>query len=158
MTFLPEAIWRRRLGSELRQMRESGERFSSNADATEYEIEIAGRGLYKDGGAVKERGSHRVGVKLMRSYPYAGGIEVTWLTPIFHPNIRAADGRVCIQLLNNWGATSSLVLLAGGLRQLLEHPNPLDPLDYEAAEYYSHGVPLKLPPASGPDNMPRIIG
>ena len=157
MAFLPEDIWRRRLDSEYRQVQASGVAFSCNTDKTEYEISINGKGYCLDGGSLVPRMEHSVRITLLRNYPYAGGIDVVWLTPIFHPNIRANDGKVCIQLLNNWGATQGITSLVEGLKQLLEHPNPADPLDPEAAAYFASGKLLTKEYSARP-GAPRIVG
>lgn len=148
MPRLPEAIWRRRLENEFAELKASGISFAANADKTEYTIALRGKGVFLSSGAIKPVDSHKVRVRLLRDYPYPGGLEVTWLTPIFHPNIRSEDGRVCIQLLNAWSEGLSLSSLAAGLKQLLENPNPQDPLNKEAAKYFSekqgiaHAQPL----------------
>lgn len=156
MAFLPESIWKRRLESEFKQMSASSEKFVANAERTEYEVTIVGKGFFLDGVQVKQRREHKVRIKLLRNFPYAGGIEVVWKTPIFHPNIRQEDGKVCIQLLNNWAASMSVLSLVAGLRQLLENPNLSDPLDKMAAEYFSGGK-LELKKYSSVPGMPRIL-
>ncbi len=136
MPRLPEAIWRRRLDNEFAELSASGAVFKAGADKTEYVLELSARGIVLQGGREVPVNSHRVRIRLLRDYPYPGGLEVTWLSPIFHPNIRPQDGRVCIQLLNAWSEGLSLVSLAAGLKQLLENPNPKDPLNKEAAKYF----------------------
>ncbi len=160
MAFLPEAIWQRRLESEHRQMVESGEAFTASADKAEYRVDIVADGLALDSSdRVVQRREHKVRIRLLRNYPYAGGIDVTWMTPIFHPNIRNEDGKVCIQLLNNWAASQSVASLVQGLRQLLKNPNPADPLDKRAAEYFSQGAQAKQHAAAAfRQGGPRIVG
>jgi len=156
MAALPEAIWKRRLESEYDEMRESGERFEANAALTEYTVSMRGPGLYRDNGKVFRRDSHSVKIELLRSYPYPGGIDVVWLTPIFHPNIREADGKVCIQLLNDWAENQTVAALVKSLHHLLENPNPNDALNKEAADYFAEnpGAQLQAPATPG---KPRIV-
>ncbi|HIH20081.1 TPA: hypothetical protein HA244_02330 [Candidatus Micrarchaeota archaeon] len=135
--FLPENIWRRRLESEHSEMRASGIKFETNADQTEYTLNLHGKGLAKQGDAIVEKDSHTVQIILLREYPYPGGIEVYWLTPIFHPNIRAEDGRVCIQLVNDWSETTNVLGVVRALQHLLENPNPKDPLNKEAGKWFA---------------------
>ncbi len=137
MPMLPEAIWRRRLESEFQQMVASKENFEVNESKTSYVISLRGVGLFKNGNSLQKRESHSIQIDLKREYPYAGGIEVTWLTPIFHPNIRSEDGKVCIQLLNEWSEGMTLASLVKALKQLLEKPNPNDALNKEAADYFA---------------------
>ncbi|NYZ78141.1 hypothetical protein H0N96_01945 [Candidatus Micrarchaeota archaeon] len=140
MPMLPEAIWRRRLESEFQQMAASGEHFEVDEMKMSYVISLRGVGLFKNGGSLdslQKRESHSIQIDLKREYPYAGGIDVTWLTPIFHPNIRSEDGKVCIQLLNAWSEGTTIASLTKALKQLLEKPNPNDALNKEAADYFA---------------------
>jgi len=137
MPFLPEAIWKRRLESEHQELNAAGIDFESSQDNTTYLLRLRAPGYEKTQQGIKERYEHEVRIVLQREYPYPGGLEVTWITPIFHPNIRASDGRVCLHLLTHWGAAITLAELAKGLVYILEHPNPADPLDKEAAVWFS---------------------
>ncbi len=152
MAFLPDNIWRRRLESEYEEMRSAGYKFEANPDKTEYTVSLHGKGLYKQGDSVLERDSHTVEVVLLREFPYPGGIEVYWITPIFHPNIRADDGRVCIQLVNDWSETTSVASVVKALQHLLENPNSKDPLNKEAAKWFeANGFGAEKP------KKPRVV-
>lgn len=135
MPQLPEAIWRRRLHAEFEELSKSNLAFSANAEKTDYKIRLVGEGIEKTVGGTKPRFTHEVRILLRREFPYAGGVEVYWLTPIFHPNI-SKEGLVCIQLLNLWSPSVSVKNITDGLKQLLENPNPKDPLNKGAAEYF----------------------
>lgn len=135
MVFLPESIWKRRLESEFQEMQRSGERFDYSPDFTTYTITIAEPGVVMRNNSLSVEYGHKVEVKLKREYPYPGGIEVTWLTPIFHPNIRSEDGKVCIRLVNEWMETNTVLSVVNALKQLVKNPNPNDPLNKEAAEF-----------------------
>jgi ubiquitin-protein ligase len=145
---LPEAIWRRRLESEHAEMQAVGEKFDCSPDFTQYTVSVRGPGLYKNGGKLSRRDSHSVQITLKREYPYAGGIEVVWLTPIFHPNIHPGDGKVCIHILNEWAEGRGLKETVKSLRQLLVQPNPYNALDKEAADFF----------AERPDDVNRVLG
>jgi ubiquitin-protein ligase len=154
MPQLPLEIWKRRLESEFLEMRASGENFEANAAKTEYTIVLKGEGLEeKENGAIAKRYMHQVKIILKREYPYAGGIEVYWLTPIFHPNISDPEGVVCIQLLNVWNEGVSVKSVVDGLKQLLQNPNPLDPLNKRAAKYFLEKETM----AKTEDKKPRIV-
>ncbi len=146
---LPPKIWKRRLENEYRQLKETPLKFEVNADYTEYVLSVNGPGLYREGERVIERNKHAVKIELNRNYPYPGGIEITWLTPIFHPNIRE-DGKVCIQLVNDWAENQTVSNVVSALHYLLENPNPSDPLNKEAAAYFEGKT--KEP------KKPRIVG
>lgn len=135
MPQLPLEIWRRRLESELEEMKASDYNFTVTKDLQEYAVSLNAKGLVEDGGRIIPKSDHRVKIVLKRSFPYPGGIEVAFTTPIFHPNIRKEDGLVCIQLLNEWSEMSSVASVVNGLKWLLEHPNPASPLNKEAADF-----------------------
>lgn len=155
MPTLPEQVFHRRLDAELDEMRRSGYEFSVSADKTKYEVTIRGKALQKLNGMISVRETHKLEVLLNRAYPYAGGIELAWLTPIFHPNIRERDGRVCIQLINEWAASQTIASVINAVQQLLENPNPLSPLNKEAAQYFieNPGVLQRQEP-----RKPKILG
>jgi ubiquitin-protein ligase len=82
-------------------------------------------------------------------FPYPGGINFSWLSEIFHPNIDPLEksssseqgtGYICLNILRKWSRLSDLVTTVKALRILVENPNPDDPLDYpgcsEAAKYF----------------------
>ncbi len=150
---LPESVWRRRLDSEYSEMQQSGLSFSCSADKSEYTIELQARGYTFSGGMASPASYHKVKVRLNRSFPYPGGVEVTWVTPIFHPNIRSQDGKVCIHLLNNWSGLTSVANIAAGLVHLVENPNTLDALDKKAAQYFANNFVGNKPA----NNKPRIV-
>ncbi|HEV8290206.1 MAG TPA: ubiquitin-conjugating enzyme E2 [Candidatus Norongarragalinales archaeon] len=152
---LPDAIYQRRLESELEEMRKSGEKFSATTDKTEYVVQLSAPGLQKTGNAITQRQEHQVRIRLKRAYPYPGGLEVTWLTPIFHPNIRP-DGVVCIQLINKWSAAQTVTSVVKALRQLLENPNPASPLNLDAAEWLKRN-PRGIADAPQVPRKPRIV-
>ena len=167
MPMLPEAIWRRRLEAEHGEMLASNEKFDCSNDFTQYTVSVRGPGLYKNGGKLSRRDSHSVQITLKREYPYAGGIEVVWLTPIFHPNIPPGDGKVCIQLLNEWSESQNLVSLVKALRQLLVQPNPYNALDKDAADFFADrsedvnrvlGINVSAFEATPQPLKPKIIG
>ncbi|MBI5228718.1 hypothetical protein HY991_01310 [Candidatus Micrarchaeota archaeon] len=153
MPQLPEVIWKRRLESEFDEMKKSGVAFNVNEEKTDYRLRFVGEGVENSGNEIKKRFTHEVRILLRREFPYAGGVEVYWTTPIFHPNI-SKEGLVCIQLLKLWSPSVSVKNIADGLKQLLENPNPKDPLNKEAAEYFislEKGTPKSI------ERKPRIV-
>ncbi|OIO25262.1 hypothetical protein AUJ14_04565 [Candidatus Micrarchaeota archaeon CG1_02_55_22] len=157
MPQLPDAIFRRRLDAEYAELERLKIPFTSNLDRTECTFELSAKGLAKENGVIIVIDKHKVRLHILRSYPYAGGLEVAWITPIFHPNIRAEDGRVCIQLLNEWAATQGLADVYAGLKQLLENPNPADPLDPVAAEYFRQHPDVLTREDVPQRRMPRVV-
>ena len=117
-----------------------------------FEIKIYARGLVKiydgDNAYLEPKNNHRAKVAIKRQFPYAGGIEIKWISSIFHPNLDPLEnknvgggtGFVCLNVLKKWSKLSDLSTSVNALRLLVEHPNANDPLNYpeclEAAEYF----------------------
>ena len=150
---LPQSVWSRRLESEYSEMQQSGLTFTVSPDKSEYLIEFKARGYTYSGGMVSPAYYHKVKVCLNRSFPYPGGVEVAWISPIFHPNIRSQDGKVCIHLLNNWSGLTSVAGIAAGLVHLVENPNTMDALDKKAAQYFAANFVGNAPA----NNKPKIV-
>jgi ubiquitin-protein ligase len=155
MPWLPENIWRRRLTVEYEQMRASNFSFTASEDYTRYNVFLKGRGFVRENNVVVPRDSHEVMITLKREYPYAGGLDLVWRTPIFHPNIRESDGRVCIQLVNEWAETQTVLHVVQALERLLREPNPASPLNLDAAEYYVRNGLVEAPKAK--PGRPRLV-
>jgi len=85
---------------------------------------ILGTGIY-DGGVFI------IQIIVPRSFPYDPP-QVRFLTRIWHPNIYR--GRVCVGVLGkDWLPSMSLTGVVETLRNLLNFPNPDDPLNQQAA-------------------------
>ena len=56
--------------------------------------------------------------------------KVRWESPIFHPNIMppSEGGLVCVMALDNWTFDSDLLSFVRSLTDLINNPNPHDPL------------------------------
>jgi ubiquitin-protein ligase len=137
----------RRLLSDLRQMEELAGKgrvmFRTEGNPPDvYHLMLSVPGLALDSeNALTVRSLHRCDIYLHRDYPRRPPI-VTWLTPIFHPNILGPDrnGGVCI---GSWSAAESLADLCGRLRDLVSYRslNPEDALNLDAAGWaLSHEV------------------
>lgn len=131
----------RRLLSDLRHMEElsrgGGVTFRTGAHPPElYHVMLSGTGLVCDADQrIAVRGLHRCDVYLHTDYPRRPPV-VTWLTPIFHPNILGPErnGGVCI---GSWSASESLADLCARLLHLVEYRslNSNDALDPIAASW-----------------------
>lgn len=109
-----------------------------------YHLMFSVRGIALDAsGLLTVRSLHRCDAYLHRDYPRRPPV-VTWLTPIFHPNILGPDrnGGVCI---GSWSAAESLADLCVRLADLVAYRslNPLDPLNKDAAMWALHHSVVK---------------
>ncbi len=87
---------------------------------------ILGTGVY-------EHGVFYLEIEVKRTYPFEPP-RVFFKTPIWHPNI-GEDGRVCVGILGkDWRPSITLVGVIETIRNLLNFPNPKDPLNRVAAE------------------------
>ncbi|MFH1779821.1 MAG: ubiquitin-conjugating enzyme E2 [Candidatus Micrarchaeota archaeon] len=154
---LPLEIYKRRLESEYSQMASSSYKFDVNADKSKYVVSLHGPGVFKQGNNVFKRESHSIEIDLKRSYPYPGGVMVYWLTPIFHPNVHPEEGIVCIQLVNDWAESQTVLSIVKALEHLLVHPNPKDPLNKEAAKFFEENPKILEGVIETKPKKPRII-
>jgi ubiquitin-protein ligase len=137
----------RRLTSDLRQMEElatSGRvTFRAEGQPPEvFHLMLNGPGIaLAPDNTLVLRNVHRCNCYLHRDYPRRPPI-LTWLTPVFHPNILGPErnGGVCI---GSWSAAEGLADLCGRLLDLVAYRdlNEGDALDLEAAAWVRyHGV------------------
>jgi ubiquitin-protein ligase len=136
----------RRLAADLTQMQELATEgtvsFRTEGDPPDlYHLMISTPGIARRDGALVVRELHRCDAYLHLDYPRRPPV-VTWLTPIFHPNLLdpTRNGGVCI---GAWSAGESLADLVRRLVDLAGYRslNPADALDPVAAAWaIEHGV------------------
>ena len=144
----------RRILSDLRQMEELARagtltfRTEGNPPET-YHVMLSAPGIAVAGERLIVRKLHRFDLYLHREYPRRPPV-VTWLTPIFHPNILGPErhGGVCI---GNWSSAETVADLCVRLDALVRYRafNAGDALDRTAATWtVEHAIEPGIPVAS----------
>ena len=111
-------------------------------------------------GAMKRRFQHRFVLGISANYPFEKP-NVTWKTPIFHPNIMMPEdgGFLCNKLLDEWSFNSTLLMFVKGIEFLLLNPNPSSPFGTEtctaAAQYFNTQKKVQPPLATRP--RPKVV-
>lgn len=109
---------------------------------------------------IGKRSFHRISISISDEYPFQKP-QVTWMTPIFHPNIMTPEdgGFLCNKLLEDWSFNSTLLMFVKGIEYLLMNPNPASPFGTEsctlAAEYFNRAGKVTPPVASVP--LPKVV-
>jgi ubiquitin-protein ligase len=128
--------WEERLSTELVRMNalcarsEFIEFVAAGEPPDRYTINYSCNGLVRDGDSLRLSDHHSVLVYLHRYYP-AVQPQITWITPIFHPNIKG--NKVCLG--RSWSPALMIDDLALELGAMIQYKtyNVEDPLNKEAA-------------------------
>jgi ubiquitin-protein ligase len=154
MPELPLEIWRDRIENEVQSMETLGvlepDSIVRHDEDIEVMISVKALGFLKEDAELIPVKKHRVFLKINRSFPYPGGIEFSWQSDIFHPNVHPiahinpdgtqGTGYICLNVLKKWSRLSDLETTVKALQMLIENPNPDDPLNYdmclEAADFF----------------------
>ena len=86
-------------------------------------------------GTPYEGGIFNIVIKFDNNYPLKPP-SLTFLTPMYHPNIYK-DGKICIDILQNeWTPTQCVRTILLSILSLLMDPNPKSPANRDAAQLY----------------------
>ncbi len=136
MPSLPEKLWRTRVENDINDSKSYGDKLFRSGDLNLEFIFDKKVLMYSGDTSVKPADKMSFQVILTRGYPYPGSISVKANKPIFHPNIHPVTGFVCTAVMKKWTTANSLHSLYLALDQLLSNPNPDDPLNLDAADYW----------------------
>lgn len=163
MPELPLEIWRDRVENEIQSLTKLGalepDSVVKGDGQVQLIIAIKALGFLKESMDLIPVKKHRVQLTIMRDFPYPGGVNFQWLSPIFHPNIHPAEyvspntgepgtGYICLNVLKKWSRLSDMETTVKALQMLVENPNPDDPLNYdiclEATEFFKENPMEKI--------------
>lgn len=93
-------------------------------------------------GTPYHNGIFNLDIKFSSEHPFKPP-KITFITPIYHPNI-AENGGICLDILKdkNWSAAYTISKLLLSICSLLSDANPDDPLRPEIAELYKKDIEL----------------
>ncbi len=148
MPKLPEEILTQRLENELykckRQFKHTFEctEPAMSSFPLEFNVELVDApGPIWGDGELEHRYSHRFVMKITDNYPWEKP-WIIWQSPVFHPNFQTPEdgGKVCVNLMDDWGFQSTLVDFIRFIEKLLLNPDPDHPwsteTNQEAAEFF----------------------
>jgi ubiquitin-protein ligase len=156
MPELPEEIWKNRVENEINSLKHLNvveeNSLAHNENSIEFILNIETYGFTMkndpEGLDLVPQKNHRILLKLNRTFPYPGGVDFSWHSNIFHPNIHPVNllggekgtGYICLNVLKKWSRLSDLTTTVKALKMLIKNPNPDDPLNYplclEAAKFF----------------------
>lgn len=80
---------------------------------------------------------YKVSIQFSQDYPYKAP-TVTFVTPIFHPNVDQY-GNICLDILKDkWSAVYNVRTVLISLQSLLSDPNNDSPLNIQAANLWAN--------------------
>ncbi|MFX0136621.1 MAG: hypothetical protein ACFFDN_23485, partial [Candidatus Hodarchaeota archaeon] len=99
MPELPLEIWKDRVNNEIKNLSHLNviekDSIVWHENSVEFLISIGAIGFilgdYKESINLVPKKSHRIFLKINRSFPYPGGIDFAWHSNIFHPNIHPVE-------------------------------------------------------------------
>ncbi|EIW73700.1 hypothetical protein M231_01064 [Tremella mesenterica] len=103
----------------------------NESNLQKWDVEIKG-----PPGSPYEGGKFHLNVEFAHDYPFRAP-QVKFMTKIYHPNVDS-DGSICLGILktDQWKPPTKMTHVLMSIYDLLETPNPDDPLVSSIAEQY----------------------
>mmetsp|Transcript_5901 Transcript_5901/g.19541 ORF Transcript_5901/g.19541 Transcript_5901/m.19541 type:complete len:156 (+) Transcript_5901:96-563(+) len=91
-------------------------------------------------GTPYERGIFELSIKCPSTYPLAPP-KVSFVTPIFHPNVLFKTGEICLDILksDSWTPAWTLQSVCRAVMALLSHPEADSPLNCDCGNLIRNG-------------------
>ena len=87
-------------------------------------------------------GRFKLRIELGPEYPLSPP-KVSFLTPMFHPNVDFKTGEICLDILkSDWSPAWGIATVCRAIVALLESPNPESPLNCDAGNLIRSGDSL----------------
>ncbi|EZG55322.1 putative ubiquitin-conjugating enzyme E2 [Gregarina niphandrodes] len=129
-------------GRLLREIKEN----AKNQDDTEISLRVKEESLFKWEAVISgppdspfEGYRFRLSIDCPSNYPLSSP-EVSFVTPVFHPNVKWSTGEICLDVLkNNWTPAWTLHYVCRAIIALLGDPNADSPLNCDAGNLVRSG-------------------
>jgi len=125
-----------RINHDLKLLKDHNINYKYNPDKRQLLVLIDGPkdSLYEDGCWI-------LNIYFPENYPFASP-SIGFINHIYHPNIDFRSGSICLDVINQqWSPIYTIYIIVTQLiPQLMQYPNPDDPLNIEAAEQYTNNI------------------